>query len=167
MMKNSVLGLFFLIASVSSFAQNSEAYKAHNEGWIVKMEDAIALSNKTGKPIMANFTGSDWCGWCTKLTNDVFSKQDFKQWAEKNVVLLELDYPRRKQLPDDIKQQNANLQQAFQVAGYPTVWLFHLTEDKENNKFNIEALGKLGYMQDPKSFISAAEGMIKQGKASK
>jgi thioredoxin-related protein len=163
-MKKIIIVLSLICASVLAFAQTPVDYKAHNEGWLVKMEEAQAASKKSGKPIMANFTGSDWCGWCTKLTNDVFSKEDFKKWAEQNVILLELDFPRRKQLPDDIKQQNANLQQAFQVAGYPTVWLFFLSEDRENNRFNIEALGKMGYMQSSAAFISTAEDLIKQAK---
>jgi len=47
------------------------------------------------------------------LTASVFSKSEFKTWADDNVILLELDYPRRKTLPDEIRQQNAALQQAF------------------------------------------------------
>ena len=101
-------------------------YTAENPGWLVNLDEAYALSKKTGKPIMANFTGSDWCGWCKRLTASVFSKDEFKVWAEKNVVLLELDFPRKKTLPQNIQAQNTNLAQAFQVAGYPTVWVFNL-----------------------------------------
>ncbi|MEL7124417.1 MAG: thioredoxin family protein, partial [Bacteroidota bacterium] len=107
MKKISILFSFLCIVTLAS-AQDE--YKAHNEGWLVKIEEAFALSQETGKPIMANFTGSDWCGWCRKLTNDVFSKDDFKTWADDNVVLLELDFPRRKKLPDNIQQQNYSLQ---------------------------------------------------------
>ena len=58
-----------------SFSQDT--YAPENEGWLVNLDEAYALSKKTGKPIMANFTGSDWCGWCKKLTADVFSKPEF------------------------------------------------------------------------------------------
>src|SRR5690625_2238264 len=80
------------------------------EGWMVDIEKAHEESVRTGKPIMANFTGSDWCGWCKRLTASVFSKQEFKDWAEDNVVLLELDFPRRMKLPEEIQQQNHSLQ---------------------------------------------------------
>ena len=63
MKKILLLGLF-LTASLFAFSQTKEEYKAENEGWLVKIEDAYAESKKTGKPILANFTGSDWCGWC-------------------------------------------------------------------------------------------------------
>jgi thiol:disulfide interchange protein len=166
-MKTIKLLIPALLLAFTSMAQNqaqevAAPYKAHNEGWLVNMDEAFALSEKTGKPIMANFTGSDWCGWCIRLTNDVFNKPEFKQWAEKNVVLLEVDFPRRKVLPDEIRQQNTSLQQAFNVVGYPTVWVFNLKRDPEKNHFSIEALGSTGYMQDVNAFTSGVENMIKQ-----
>ena len=74
-------------------------YRAHADGWLVDINKAYEISKKTGKPIMANFTGSDWCGWCVKLKNEVFDKPAFKEWAAKTVVLVELDFPRRFQIP--------------------------------------------------------------------
>jgi thioredoxin-related protein len=165
-MKKLIILLPVFLISLTSLGQNlnTESYKAHNEGWLVSMDEAIALSEKTGKPIMANFTGSDWCGWCIRLTNDVFSKKEFKQWAEKNVILLEVDFPRRIQLPENIKAQNANLQQTFNVRGYPTVWVFNLKKDLTNNQYQIEALGSTGYSQDVNTFTNSIDSMIKQGK---
>jgi thiol:disulfide interchange protein len=136
------------------------SHEPENAGWLTNLDQAYALSQKTGKPIMANFTGSDWCGWCKKLTASVFSQPDFKTWADKNVVLLELDYPRRKELPDLIKQQNANLQQAFQVGGYPTVWVFDLAKSADKNEYSISALGKTGYRATVAEFTTDVAGMI-------
>lgn len=164
-MKKFISGIaFVLLTIVSVTAQTSapkEVYKAENEGWLVKVDEAYALSKKTGKPIMANFTGSDWCGWCKKLTKDVFSKPEFKKWAEENVVLLELDFPRRFQLPQDIAYQNNSLRQAFRVSGYPTIWVFNLDKQKESGSFNIEALAKTGYKPNVKAFVSDVENQIK------
>lgn len=113
--------------------------------WYTNLNEAYAVSKKENKPIFAFFTGSDWCGWCKKLQRDVFAKDSFKKWANEKVVLLELDFPRSKTQPDDLKQQNQSLQQAFQIRGYPTVWLFYTTKDETTNNFSIEALGSLGY----------------------
>ena len=143
-------------------AQPTESYAAENPGWLVNIDEAYALSKKTGRPIMANFTGSDWCGWCKRLTASVFSKDEFKTWAEKNVVLLELDFPSRKTVPQNIQAQNANLQQAFQVSGYPTIWVFHLNKDEAKNQYTIEALGKTGYTATVQEFTSGVEQMIKK-----
>ncbi len=157
----SILFSLLLISSLS-MAQNS-TYTASNEGWLVSLDEAYALSQKTGKPIMANFTGSDWCGWCKRLTASVFSKPEFKTWAAKNVILLELDYPKRFALPKDIQQQNANMQQSFKVTGFPTVWVFNATKDKTGN-YSLQALGKTGYTPSVDEFTSTVDGYLKAGK---
>lgn len=61
-------------------------------------------------------------------------------------MLLELDFPRRKQLSPELQQQNNSLAQAFQISGYPTVWLFTIIKDSANaNNVRLNAFGSLGY----------------------
>ena len=156
MKKIIILSLLFMYTFVGT---SQDSYKAENDGWHVSIEEAYKESKQTGKPILANFTGSDWCGWCKRLVASVFSKKEFKEWAKKNVVLLELDFPRRKKLPAEIRQQNASLQQAFQVRGYPTVWVFHL-EKGDNGQFQIESLGKTGYRKTVREFTGDVNAMI-------
>lgn len=153
-----------LASAQDGVLNNGEKYKAHADGWMVDINKAYEKSKKTGKPIMANFTGSDWCGWCKKLKAEVFDKEEFKSWADKNVVLVELDFPRRFKLPENIKQQNYGLASTFKVTGYPTIWVFNLTKDDEG-KFNIGALGKTGYVKGVKAFTEGVDKMIEQGKA--
>lgn len=147
-------------------AQNTQSaavidYPAHNPGWEVDMQKAYKMSQESGKPIMANFTGSDWCGWCIRLTNSVFSKPEFKKWAEENVVLLELDYPRRKKLPAALKQQNNSMQQALQVRGFPTVYLLDLKKD-DADQFQVTPLGKSGYKRTVVEFTGEFDRLMKK-----
>lgn len=136
-----------------------------NGDWYKYVEDAQKESKKTGKPILANFTGSDWCGWCIRLKNEVFNTEEFKKWAAENVVLLELDFPRRTPLPEDLKAQNASLQQAFRVSGYPTIWIFDLNFNKDTKQYNIEAIGKTGYVAGgPSKWIEGAKQILSQRK---
>ena len=141
-------------------------YKAHAQGWMVDINKAYEISKKTGKPILANFTGSDWCGWCKKLKYEVFDKPAFQTWAEKTVVLVELDFPRRFQIPQKYQEQNRGLQQAFKVSGYPTIWVFNLDKD-EKGQFKIDALGKTGYVKGVSAFTGGINNMIKQAKEKK
>ena len=115
---------------------------------------------KTGKPILANFTGSDWCGWCIRLNKEVFVTPEFKNWASENVILLELDYPRRVQQTDEIKKQNRELQQFFQVRGYPTLHIFYVIIT--DGKTQITSLGKMGYLAGgPTPWIASANNYLK------
>ena len=159
------LSLLLMLGFYTGQAQN--AYQAENEGWLVKLDEAYAQSKKSGKPILANFTGSDWCVWCKRLTADVFSKPEFKKWADKNVILLELDFPRRKQLPEDIRQQNFNLQQGFNVRGYPTIWVFNLDKDTKTGNYNIDPLGNSGYRKSVDEFTGEIDEFIKAKKKGK
>ena len=90
-------------------------------GWLVSWDKAVEQSKKTGKPILADFTGSDWCGWCIKLKKEVFSTPEFTEWAGKNVILLELDFPRKTKQDDAIKKQNKDLMTKYKIKGFPTV----------------------------------------------
>ncbi len=160
----------FLIAALCLtaivYAQNGDGYKAGHEGWLVDVDEAYQVSKTTGKPIMANFTGSDWCGWCKRLSAAVFDKKEFKQWADENVVLLELDFPRRKQLPEDLQRQNAGLQRAFQVRGFPTVWVFDLNKN-DSGKYEIDAHGKTGYKPSVEQFTTGIDQMLAKAEAKK
>lgn len=161
----------FSIAIVSSSlicsAQdvNKQAKQPEALQWNTLMADAYNLSKSTGKPIFAFFTGSDWCGWCHKLQREVFAKPDFVNWANKNVVLLELDFPRRKQLEPELAKQNSDLQQIFKVQGFPTIWMFCLDKDEAAKKINISALGTLGYPnaeigKEEETFLATANKML-------
>lgn len=151
-----------LFAAGTAFAQPmktgiAQPYSASIPGWLTSMDEANALSAKTGRPIMANFTGSDWCGWCKKLRREVFDTPEFQKWAAENVVLLELDYPRSFQLPENIREQNQQLQQVFAVRGYPTIWFFTLSNN-DQGQASINPLGKTGYVAGgPSAFINVAK----------
>ncbi len=136
-MKNILLGLLF-ITTITTFSQEAK--------WLASFDEAAKLSQKTNKPILANFTGSDWCGWCKVLHREVFSKPEFTKWAKKNVILLEVDFPRKTKISTELKKQNAGLQRAFGVRGYPTIWLFEVG-DGDDPKKGLNPLGKTGYVK--------------------
>lgn len=133
--------LFLLCLATGADAQEIK----HGLTWYTDINKAAELSAKSKRPIFAFFTGSDWCGWCHRLESNVFDKPNFQAWAKNSVILLELDFPRNKQLPEAIVKQNRDLQQFFQVQGYPTIWVFNMAKDVTSGKMNISAFGSLGY----------------------
>jgi thioredoxin-related protein len=109
---------------------------------------------KAGKKLLlVDFTGSDWCGWCIKLNREVFSKPEFQAYANKKLVLLEIDFPRMKAQADAIKKQNEQLATQYQIQGFPTV----IVLNGEGRK-----VGELGYMEGgPSAFIAELEKLRK------
>jgi protein disulfide-isomerase len=155
-MKNILIICTLFISSLSLYSQE-------NDGWLLNFDEAAELSMKTGKPILANFTGSDWCGWCIRLQKEVFVTPTFKKWADENVILLELDYPRRTQQTEEIKKQNRELQQFFKVRGYPTLHMFNV--GVADGKTQITSLGKTGYVAGgPTPWIANANNFLKNKK---
>lgn len=130
------------------------------ETWETDLNKAIALSYETKKPIMLFFTGSDWCGWCIRLQNEVFRTETFTKWANENVILVELDYPRKKEQPQTIKDQNKQLQQMFAVQGYPTCH-FVMPTPTDDGRINLASIGQNGYMAGgPDAWIAKVEEFL-------
>ena len=61
--------------------------------WRYNYDEALQLAKKEHKHILLNFSGSDWCGPCTRLHNEVFTKDAFNQLADKSLVLLTQIFP--------------------------------------------------------------------------
>ena len=130
---------------------------AQETAWLTKYEEAKELAKKENKLILANFTGSDWCGWCIKLKDEVFSKPEFTTWAKDKVVLLELDFPRKTELPAELKEQNEKLATKYEIQGYPTILLL----DAEG-----EQVGALGYEKGgPAVWTKTADEALDAAKA--
>jgi thioredoxin-related protein len=163
----AIFGIILISFALSGYSQTS-AVESESLKWHTDVAEAYALSKTVNKPIFAFFTGSDWCGWCHKLQKDVFSKPSFIKWAKENVVLLELDFPRRKELSQQLVRQNQSLQQFFKVTGFPTIWLFSMTEEVATKKFLISGYGSLGYPRQPEigkeeiQFLDDANRILKK-----
>ena len=127
--------------------------------WHTDLNKAVEISRQEQKPLFLFFTGSDWCGWCIRLQNEVFKTPEFVSWAKEHAVLVELDFPRRTPQADELKQQNNQMQQMFRVQGYPTVWFVKPTV--ADGKTNFEQLGSTGYVAGgPSKWIEGADQII-------
>lgn len=128
--------------------------------WETNINKAIARSNTEKKPIFLFFTGSDWCGWCIRLQNEVFKTPEFSAWATKNVVLVDLDFPRRTPQAEDLKTQNNSLQQTFAIQGFPSIRI--VNAGLKEGKVNFELIGSLGYQAGgPTTWLQSANDILK------
>lgn len=147
--------IFFLLLLGSFSVQAQELV------WQTDVYKAIKISNKTKKPMLLFFTGSDWCGWCIRLQKEVLKTPEFAAWADKNVVLVELDFPRTTEQSDGIKTQNNGMQQAFKIQGFPTIWF--ATAKQKDGSPNFMGLGSVGYVAGgPAAWLAIADGILKK-----
>jgi thioredoxin-related protein len=125
-----------------------------SDGWQTNYKSALEQAAKENKPVLLDFTGSDWCGWCIKLNKETFSQSEFKDFAKKNLILVELDFPKSNPQTAEVKKQNEELQQKFNVHGFPTLVLL--------NSQGKEITRNAGYLPGgSKAFIAWIEQAVK------
>lgn len=156
--KDTMRKIFITLLLVVGAFSTSHSQEALT--WQTDINKAISISKQENKPLFLFFTGSDWCGWCIRLQKEVFKTPEFEAWAKEKVVLVELDFPRRTPQPDAIKMQNNQLQQFFEVRGYPTVW-FVKAGGLVDGKTSLEKLGSSGYAAGgPSVWLGGADKII-------
>ena len=119
--------------------------------WQTNYKQALAQAAKENKQVLLDFTGSDWCPPCMRMSREVLSTSQFESFASKKLVLVKLDFPRQKKLPPDESRQNDQLQQQYSIEGYPTYVLLD-PQGKEVRRV-------IGYVDGgPSAFIKWIEG---------
>ena len=118
--------------------------------WMTDYRSALEASRESGNPVLINFTGSDWCPPCIQMKNDVLETAAFHEFADDNLVLLELDFPRTKPQEPEVASQNRELAQTYNIQAYPTF----VVVDEEGN----EIRRTVGYLRGgPQAFITWIE----------
>ncbi|NLG13135.1 MAG: thioredoxin fold domain-containing protein [Lentisphaerae bacterium] len=129
MKKLITLALFLTIALVA--APKADIDGAKKGVWTMDYDSVLKATQNENTPILMLFTGSDWCGWCKVLDEKVLSKTEWIDYAQKNLYLAYIDFPRDgKLVPEKYKKRNRELQEKFAVRGYPTILLL----DAKGNK---------------------------------
>lgn len=144
-----LLGVFGFLSSPSA--------QGALPGWHTNYATAVAQAKANGKLLLVHFSGSDWCGWCMKLQKDVFQKKEFQEYAATNLVLLSVDFPKRKPMAPAMQEFNQALAARFQIEGIPTI----VVANEDGSK-----LGVLGFSDGgPKTFIKELERFVAQRKS--
>jgi thioredoxin-related protein len=117
--------------------------------WLTDLPQALVKAKAENKKVLVDFTGSDWCPWCIKLKKEIFQQDAFVEFAKKNLVLVEIDFPRTKAQSAELKKTNQALSKQYGIEGFPTVLVF----DSQGKQ-----VGKLGYLPGgPKAFLGELE----------
>ena len=109
-----------LAAGVLALALQAQA---GGKGWETDLDAAKIAAKDQNKHILVEFTGSDWCPPCMMMRKEVFTKEDFIKKAGENYILVELDFPRKKDQDAATKKKNEAAAKEFKIKGFPTVVL--------------------------------------------
>lgn len=80
-----------LVAFLASFPAVCRA----DDAWLTSYDEALAAAERSGRPILTIFTGSDWCPHCRTLEDKVLHTETFSRWAQDRLVLLMIDLPQQ------------------------------------------------------------------------
>ncbi len=120
--------------------------------WHTDYNQAVKMASDENKKLFILFTGSDWCPYCIKLDQQIISTVEFRKYAQKNLVLVYVDFPSGFQLPKELVEQNEKLQSQYQVKGFPTI----IISDSNGRK-----LGNMGYDPSINNFMQKLEKIAK------
>ncbi|MBA4388651.1 MAG: hypothetical protein C0404_11770 [Verrucomicrobia bacterium] len=154
----SRVAMMILALSVSRclYAAGVETSGAVPGKWTMDLDSAEKLAATNKLPILLNFSGSDWCGWCKLMDKDVFSEKKWKNYAKDNVNMVLVDFPQdNKIVPEKYVKRNEELKEKYGVEGFPTFVV--LDSDART------VLGRLGAGKDktPESFISELKQLFR------
>ena len=126
MTKTRMYTVFISLLTLTGIActqANPASKEGPPEGWLTNYEQALSEAKEQNKPILIEFTGSDWCPPCMRLEREVLSTDTFKAFAGDSLVLLYVDFPRRKQLSEEQTAHNNNLAKQYGIQYFPTVFV--------------------------------------------
>jgi thioredoxin-related protein len=88
-------------------------------GWETDFERARETAKQEHKYILLNFSGSDWCGPCIRMHDEIFGSPAFTQQAGTDLILMNADFPRLKknQLSAAQQKQNEHLADLYNSRG--------------------------------------------------
>jgi len=130
--------------------------RAADDLWLTDLAKAQAKAKTENKLVLMDFNGSDWCPPCKALRKNVLSTREFVDYAKKNLVLVDVDFPHQTEQPKALADANKALGEKYAVEGLPTVVVLS-SEGKELKR-------KVGYSgETTKDFIADLDKLKKKG----
>ncbi len=146
MMKKLLLTL--LVVFVASTVAALDIYD-----WSTDLDDARSTAADQDKNVFVYFAGSDWCGWCKRLHDEVLTTSRFTGYLRENFVPVLVDFPRGIEQSEELMMRNRLLAESMEIEGFPTVVLVDPNGDE---------IGRLGYLPGgPTNYIAEVRTILR------
>lgn len=122
----------------------------HAAFWHTDYAEAQSLSSKSEKPLLLFFNGSDWSGWAMKMKHEILDLPQFQEKIERELVCVDIDFPKHQALPEKIRQQNLTLKKNYDVSETPSLLLVDV---------DGRLIAKVGYI--PESIETLSEDLLR------
>ncbi|MCD4818816.1 MAG: thioredoxin family protein [Candidatus Cloacimonetes bacterium] len=114
--------------------------------WYTNLEKALEIAKIENKSVLINFTGSDWCGWCFKIRDEILVKEEFREFAKESLILVELDFPKKIKQSDETKAYNRKIMTRFNIRGFPSIVILDADGNELSGKNDRgQIVDKTGY----------------------
>ena len=151
-----ILKYILLLIIITIAVNNVQAQKSIDLNWQTDFEEAKQLANSQNKLILIYFTGSDWSQSCKKLNNDFFYTEDFQNLAQKHLILVRINSPRRDGLISGFQEsKNLDLKKRYNQKVFPTV----VITDAEGKQLGM--LESYNYLHDTSKHYELIERALK------
>lgn len=147
-----ISALFVLFIFLFTACNNGQSASADGLNWEDNLETAIQQAKTENKAVLVNFTGSDWCIWCKRLSSEVFQQKAFQKYADESLVLVKLDFPRNIEQSAETQNYNRNLAQKYGIQGFPTILIFN-SQGKMVAQTGYQPGGPDKYIEHIKSYL--------------
>ena len=147
-----------LLLSATLLLCGAAAASAADDHWFADFDEAVVVAKQEGKDLFVDFTGSDWCGWCIKLHEEVFQHDEFLTPAQKDFVLVALDFPNSEEVKAKVPnpERNDELQEKYGIRGFPTCLLMNT---------DGVVFGRMGYQEGgPEKYVADMREATTKGK---
>jgi len=114
-----------VLVGLLAFFPGSRPMQAAEPGktpWNHSLDDALAQAGERNLPVLAIFTGSDWCPHCRTLDEKILRTSPFLDWAADRVVLLEIDLP-QEGITRQTRLERSRVCLSYGVKSFPSVVL--------------------------------------------
>ncbi len=109
--------LIFILLNINVLAFSQETKTLQN---------SINQAKQEHKKVLFFFSGSDWCSPCVKFKKTFIENEDFKAFAQNNLIVFNADFPRQKKnaLSKEQTEENEKLAEKYNQNGlFPLIIL--------------------------------------------
>jgi protein disulfide-isomerase len=125
--------------------------------WSTDLDAALETAAEEEKAVFVYFAGTDWCGWCHRLMDEVLHTTAFEEYADEALVPVLVDFPRDRTQSEELQQRNMELAREYEIAGFPTVYVLSPEEEVILKTGYLQG-GPANYIDQLRSAVTAFEG---------